>query len=99
MKYLTKILTRFKQWILSVVIFSHKDKVEYVQYGMCPGFTVWTDRKTCISGHMIIKTTDTKNEISYNMINAVVKICKDENMNTQKTVNTIIDNLKSNDLL
>jgi hypothetical protein len=74
-------------------------KDEYVQYGMSPGFTVWTNSGSCIMGHMVIKKTDTNEQIKDNMIKCVSKICKDENLTEEQTVKTINDNLKSNGLL
>ena len=73
-------------------------KNEYVQYGMCPGFTVWTNRH-CVSGHMVIKKTDTKEQIKDNMIKCISNICKDENLTEEQTIKTINDNLKSNGLI
>lgn len=64
-----------------------------------PGFTVWTNRHSCISGHMVIKKTDTKEQIKVNMTKCVSKICKDENLSKEQTVKTINDNLKSNGLI
>lgn len=77
----------------------NKNKDEYVQYGMCPGFTVWTNKGSCIMGHMFIKKSDTNEQIKDKMIKHVLKICKDENLTEEQTVKTINDNLKSNRLL
>jgi hypothetical protein len=92
-----RLIGKLKTLRLYFVMFSYKD--EYVQYGMCPGFTVWTNRQSCISGHMVIKKTDTKEQIKDNMIKCVSKICKDENLTEEQTVKTINDNLKSNGLI
>jgi hypothetical protein len=92
-----RLIEKLKTLRLYFVMFSYKD--EYVQYGMCPGFTVWSNRHTCISGHMMIKKTDTKEQIKDNMIKFVSKICKDENLTEEQTEKTINDNLKSNGLL
>jgi len=94
---LKRLIEKLKTLRLNSVMFSYKD--EYVQYGMCPSFTVWTNRHSCISGHMMIKKTDNKEQIKDNMIKCVSKICKDENLTEEQTVKTINDNLKSNGLL
>jgi hypothetical protein len=92
-----RLIGKLKTLRLYFVMFSYKD--EYVQYGMCPVFTVWSNQHSCISGHMMIKKTDTKEQIKDNMIKCVSKICKDENLTEEQTVKTINDNLKSNGLL
>jgi hypothetical protein len=92
-----RLIEKLKTLRLYSVMFSYKD--EYVQYGMCPGFTVWTNRHSCISGHMVIKKSDTKEQIKDNMIKCVSKICKDENLTEEQTVKTINDNLKLNGLI
>jgi hypothetical protein len=92
-----RFIEKLKTLRLYFVMFSYKD--EYVQYGMCPGFTVWTNSDSCIMGHMVIKKTDTNEQIKDNMIKCVSKICKDENLSEEQTVKTINDNLKSNGLL
>ena len=92
-----RLIEKLKTLRLYFVMFSYKD--EYVQYGMCPGFTVWTNSGSCIMGHMVIKKTDTNEQIKDNMIKCVSKICKDENLSEEQTVKTINDNLKSNGLL
>ena len=48
---------------------------------------------------MVIKKTDTKEQVKDNLIECVSKICKDENLTEEQTVKTINDNLKSNGLL
>ena len=93
-----RLIEKLKTLRLYFVMFSYKDKDEYVQYGMCPGITVWTNRHSCISGHMVIKKTDTKEQIKDNLIKCVSKICKDENLTQEQTVKTLNDNLKSNGL-
>lgn len=94
-----RLIEKLKTLRLYFVMFSYTDKDEYIQYGMCPGFTVWTNRHSCISGHMVIKKTDTKEQIKDNLIKCVSKICKDENLTEEQTVKTLNDNLKSNGLL
>jgi hypothetical protein len=92
-----RLIEKLETLRLYFVMFSYKD--EYVQYGMSPGFTVWTNSGSCIMGHMVIKKTDTNEQIKDNMIKCVSKICKDENLSEEQTVKTINDNLKSNGLL
>ena len=92
-----RLIEKLKTLRLYFVMFSYKD--EYVQYGMCPSFTVWTNSGSCVMGHMFIKKTDTKEHIKENMIKCVSKICKDENLTKEQTVKAINDNLKSNGLL
>jgi len=96
-----RLIEKLKTLRLYFVMFSYRDKdeYEYVQYDMCPGFTVWTNRGSCIMGHMVIKKTDTKEQVKDNLIECVSKICKDENLTEEQTVKTINDNLKSNGLL
>ncbi len=83
---------------LKTLHFGYKDRDENVQYGLCPGFTVWTNGN-CISGHMVIKKTDTNEQIKDNMIKCVSRICKEENLSEEQTVKIINDNLKRNRLL
>jgi hypothetical protein len=92
-----RLIEKLKTLRLYFFIFSYKD--EYVQYGMCPGFTVWTNRGSCIMGHMVINKTDTNEQIKDNLIKCVSRICKNENLSEEQTVKTINDNLKSNGLL
>lgn len=61
-----RLYKKLKTLCLYLVVFDHKD--EYVEYGMCPGFTVWKNGGGCIMGHMIIKKSDTKEEIIYKLI-------------------------------
>lgn len=73
-------------------------KDEYVQYGMCPVFTIWTNRGSCITGHMIIKKSDSKEIISQRLTELVKKFCKEEKLSDEQTLKHINDNLKSNGL-
>ena len=45
-----------------------------------------------------IRTTDTKDEIAFKMIETITRICKDENFPIHKTIKCIEDNLRRCDL-
>jgi hypothetical protein len=47
---------------------------------------------------MVIKKSDTNEQIKDNLIKCVSKLCKKENLTEKQTVKTINDNLKSNKL-
>lgn len=74
-------------------------KVEYLPYGKCPGFEIFYGNGGCVSGHMVIKKTDTKEQIAFNMIGLVTRLCKEHNIPIQKTIDTITMNLRNNDLI
>ena len=76
-----------------------KKRIEYVEYGMCPGFTIWKNGGSCMQGHMIIKKSDTKEEISYKLIELITKMCRENNISVSNTMKTINENLINNDLL
>lgn len=76
-----------------------KTKDEYVQYGMCPGFTIWTNKGSCIMGHMFIKKSDSKEVISQKLTELVTKICKENNLSDDNTSKHIKDNLERNKLI
>jgi len=46
-----------------------------------------------------IRTTDTKDEIAYNMIENITRICKNKNISINKTLKFIEDNLRRCDLM
>lgn len=94
-----RLIEKLKTLRLYFVMFSYRDKDEYVQYGMCPGFTVWTNRGSCIMGHMVIKKSDTNDIISQRLTELVTKLCKENNLSEEQTVKHINDNLKSNGLI
>ena len=91
-----RLIEKLKTLRLYSVMFSYKDKDEYVQYGMCPCFTVWTNSGSCIMGHMVIKKSDTNDIISQRLTELVTKLCKENNLSEEQTVKHINDNLKSN---
>jgi len=93
------LIEKLKTLRLYSVMFSYRGKDEYVQYGMCPGFTVWKNGGGCIMGHMVIKKTDTNDIISKELTELVTKLCKENNLNEEQTVKHINDNLKSNGLI
>ena len=76
----------------------NKNKDEYIPYGMGPGFTIWTNTGSCIMGHISVKKTDTKEEITYKLITLIVNQCKLNEIGIEKTIDTIIRNLVSNNL-
>lgn len=45
-----------------------------------------------------IRTTDTKDDIAFKMIETITRICKDENISIHKTIKCIEDNLRRCDL-
>jgi hypothetical protein len=85
--------------ISKLIKYFSKEREEYVQYGMCPGYTIWTNTGSCIMGHMVIKTTDTREEVTHNLIAYINKMCKENNISAQRTADTIISNLKMNGLI
>lgn len=46
-----------------------------------------------------IRTTDTKDDIAFKMIETITRICKDENIPIHKTLKSIEDNLRRCDLI
>lgn len=94
-----RLIEKLKTLRLYSVMFSYKGKDEYVQYGMCPGFTVWTNSGSCIMGHMVIKKSETNDIISQRLTELVTKLCKENNLSEEQTVKHINDNLKSNGLI
>ena len=80
------------------VMFSYKDKDEYVQYGKCPIFIVWNSG-SCLMGHMFIKKSDNNDIILKKLTELVTKICNENNLSEEQTVKHINNNLKRNELL
>ena len=91
-----RLIEKLKTLRLYLVMFNYKDKDKYVQYGMCPSFTVWANNGSCIMGHVMIKKSDNKKVISQKLTELVTKLCKDNNMSEEQTLKHINDNLKSN---
>jgi hypothetical protein len=94
-----RLIEKLKTLRLYFVMFSYKNKDEYVQYGMCPVFIVWKNDGVCIMGHMFIKKTDTKDIISKKLTELVKKMCKENNLSDEQMIKHIDDNLKRNGLL
>jgi len=80
------------------ILMFKKDKNGYLPYGQCPGFFIWLKNGSVITGHMIVKKSDTKDEIKNSMIEYVTKKSKEYNLSIEETRRNIHYNLEHNNL-
>ena len=76
-----------------------KKKRKYLDYGKCPGFTIWAEEGHCLEGHCIVYEDADNNEKAYKLSEAILKLCEENNIGIEETLKTIKENLEINGLL
>ena len=71
-----------------------KKKRKYLEYGKCPGFTIWAKEGHCLEGHCIVYEDADDNEKSYELSKAILKLCEENNTDIEETLKTIKRNLE-----